>query len=201
MEGELIMSTAGQHGVTKNTPKNIPFGSGTIHKGLKYTEGSGWNFAETLCGATNGGSKIAIVPEYYDVPLDGVGVLVKGLKKKIGEKGTMDVNFAELTPEIIKAAAHAMEGVSEDELYTLLESKSDIEEGDYWENIAFVGETLDGRKIIAIMDNSFCTSGFNHEGKSKESATGAYTFECHADLEAIEMNCLPWHIYYPLETA
>lgn len=195
------MQTALNHGVTKGTPENIPFGAGTIHKGLKYTADTGWNFAESLVGATNGGSKLAIVPEFYDVPVDDVTVPVKGLKKKVGEAATMDVNFAELTPDIIKAAAVAMEGVSEDELYTLLESKNDIEEGDYWENIAFVGKTLTGKNIIAIMGNALCTSGFNHEGKSKESAVGAYTFTSHADIEAVALNKLPWKIYYPKATA
>ncbi len=199
MEGELIMATAGQHGVTANTPKNIQFGAGTIHKNLKY-EGSAWNFEASIIGATNGGSKLTITPEYYDVPVDGVGVLMKGMKKKVGETAEMEINLAELSTDIIKAATIGMEGTSADATYTLIEAKADIEEGDYFENIAFVGETLDGRKIICILDNALCTSGFSTEGKSKESSTGAYTFACHAGLDAVNMNSLPWHIYYPLPT-
>ena len=61
---------------------------------------------------------------------------------------------------------------------------------------AFVGKTLEGKNIIAIMDNALCTSGFEQEGKNKEGAVGKYTFECHADLTS-DLDKLPWHIYYP----
>ena len=199
MDGELIMAVAGKHGITADTPKRIPFGAGTIHKGLKYAEGK-WNFEETIVGATNGGSKLAIVPEFYDVPVDGANVLVKNLKKKIGETATMDINLAELTRDIIKTATIGADGTSADATYDLIESKTDITEGDYWENIAFVGETMDGRKIIAILDNVICTSGFNNEGKAKEGSVGAYTFACHADI-ASDLTKRPWKIYYPKDVA
>ena len=52
-------------GVTEKTPDNIPFGAGTIHKGLTFDSAGTkkWNFAESLVGATSGGSKFEIVPE------------------------------------------------------------------------------------------------------------------------------------------
>ena len=185
----------GKNGVTANTPKNILFGAGTIHKGLKY-EGSTWNFAESLVGATSGGSKLSIVPEVYEVPVDGALVSVKGLTVKNGEVGTMEVNFIELTEDIIKAATIGAAGTSEDTNYNVIVSKANIAEGDYWENIAFVGKTLEGKNIIAIMENALCTSGFEQEGKNKEGAVGKYTFKCHADMDA-DLDTLPWKIYYP----
>lgn len=186
----------GQNGVTGNTPKNILFGAGTIHKNLKYTEGTGWNFVETVMGATNGGSKFSIVPEMTTIPVDGALVEVKGLKKKTGETATMEINFAELTEDMILAATIAELGVSEDELYDLIQSKADISEDDYFENISFVGKTLDGRNIIAILENALCTSGFEQEGKNKEGAVGKYTFASHADIKS-DLDKLPWKIYYP----
>lgn len=197
MEGELNMK-AGKNGVTSKTPKNILFGAGTIHKGLKY-EGSAWNFEESIVGATSGGSKLSIVPEITPLEVDGVYVTTKGLQVKTGETATMEVNFIELSTDIIKAsvigatdAEKALDG------YDVLKSKSDIEEGDYWENIAFVGKTLDGRNIIAVLDNALCTSGLELEGKSKEAGVGAFTFQCHADIDAdTDLDTLPWRIYYP----
>ena len=189
----------GRNGITAETPKRILFGAGTIHKGLKYTTNT-WNFAESLVGATNGGSKLSIVPELYDVPLDGANVAVKGLKVKTGETGTMEVNFAELTEDIIKAATLGTAGTSEDNTYNLIESKADIAVGDYWENVAFVGKTLEGKNIIAIMENALITSGLETEGKNKESAVGTYTFTCHAAADADSFDTLPWKIYYPKAT-
>ena len=188
----------GRNGITADTPKRILFGAGTIHKGLKYS--STWNFEESLVGATNGGSKLSIVPELYDVPLDGANVAVKGLKVKTGETATMEVNFAELTEDIIKAATIGKTGTATDTTYNLIESKADIAVGDYWENVAFVGRTLEGKNIIAILENALITSGLEAEGKNKESAVGTYTFTCHAAADADSFDTLPWKIYYPKAT-
>lgn len=194
------MSKEGKTGVSANTPKNIMFGAGTIHKGLKYASNA-WNFDSTIVGATSGGSKLSIVPEITNVDVDGALVKTKGLTVKTGEKATMEINFIELTKDIIKAATIGKDGTSDDAAnYDLIESKANIAAGDYWENIAFVGKTLEGKNIIAIMDNALCTSGFEQEGKNKEGAVGKYTFECHADLTS-DLDTLPWHIYYPKASA
>lgn len=190
------MSKEGKTGVSANTPKNIMFGAGTIHKGLKYTSNA-WNFDDTIVGATSGGSKLSIVPEITNIEVDGALVKAKGLTVKTGETATMEINFIELTKDIIKAATIGADGTSDDTAnYDVIESKANISTGDYWENIAFVGKTLDGKNIIAIMDNALCTSGFEQEGKNKEGAVGKYTFECHAELTS-DLDTLPWHIYYP----
>lgn len=192
---------AGKNGVTADTVKNILFGAGTIHKGLKFTAGTDgkggtWNFTETLVGATSGGSKLSIVPEVYDVPVDGADVLTKGLRVKTGEKATLEVNFIELSTDVITAAAMGVVGASDVTGYDKIESKADIEIGDYWDNIAFVGKMLNNKPVIAILDNALCTTGFEQEGKNKEGAVGKYTFECHADPDT-DMDKLPWRIYYP----
>lgn len=191
------MAIFGKSGVTKKTPGNIVFGAGTIHKGLKYT-GNSWNFAESLVGATNGGSKFTITPEITNIEVDGIGVKSKGMAQKTGETATMEINLAELTKEVIQAATLGQVGTSEDSTYDVIESKTEIAEGDYWENIAFVGKTLGGKYIIAILENALCTSGFEHEGKSKEGSAGKYTFECYAEFgDSTDQDVLPWHIYYP----
>lgn len=191
----------GNNGVTANTVQNIPFGAGTIHKGLKYTAGSNggegtWNFAESLVGATKGGSTLSITPEFYSVTPDGSTVAVKDFKRKVGETATMEVNMLELTADLLKAAVIGKEGTSVDANFELIESKDAIVAGDYWENIAFVGETLDNKNIIVILDNALCTSGLSIEGKNKEEGVGKYTFECHADAST-SLTTLPYRIYYP----
>lgn len=196
----------GKNGVTANTPKNIVFGAGTIHKGLKYTAGvsggaGSWNFAESIIGATSGGSKFTITPEITNIEADGALVKTKGLTIKTGEVANMEINFLELTKDIIKAAVVGADGTSADSGYDLIESKADIAEGDYLENIAFVGKTLGGKNIIVIMDNALCTSGMEMEGKNKEAGIGTYTFECHADVDDNpDLDTLPYHIYYPKTT-
>lgn len=188
-------------GVTAKTPGNIPFGAGTIHKGLTFNaQTKKWNFAESLAGATSGGSKFEIVPDVQQVEVDGALVAIKELDVKQGETATMEVNFVELTPEIIKAAVIGQAANSDIEGYSLITSKSQIEEGDYWDNIAFVGKTLTGKPIIVILENALCTSGLSLEGKNKESAVGKYTFRCSQAIEG-DHTVLPYKIYYPTPTA
>lgn len=181
------MAIAGKHGVTANTPKNIIFGAGTIHKNMTKSENN-WT-GGTIVGATNGGSKLSIVPEFVDVPVDGANVAAKGLKVKTGETATMDVNFAEVTAEIIAAAAAGTNTAG------VITSKAAIADGDYWDNVAFVGETIEGKAIIAVLPNALITSGFELEGKHKEGAVVACTFTCHAELDG-NMDVLPWEIIY-----
>ena len=187
---------AGNNGITSETVKNIQFGAGTIHKGLKYTEGTGWNFEESCVGATKGGSSVKIVPEFYTVQPDGSSLAVKDFKRKTGEKAEMEVNLLELNADMLKASVIGKDGICNIEGMSLIESKDAIASGDYWENIAFVGETLDNKNIIVILPNALCTSGLTIEGKNGEENVGKFTFECHGDASE-SLTTLPYKIYYP----
>lgn len=183
-------------GITENTPKTVMLGAGTIHKGLQFST-SAWNFSESLICATSGGSKLSIVPEFYDVPVDGALVKVKGLTVKVGETATLEINPIELTPEILKMAVIGDVGTSSTATgYSEIKSRAIVNEGDYVENLGYVGKTIEGKPIIIIFDNALCTSGLELEGKNKEAAVPKFTFECFANLTP-EADTLPWHIYYP----
>jgi hypothetical protein len=185
-------------GITADTPKTVMLGAGTIHKGLKFS-GDAWNFEESLICATSGGSKLSIVPEFYDVPVDGALVKVKGLTVKVGETATLEINPIELKPEILKMAVIGDEAASETATgYSEIKSRAIINEGDYVTDLGYVGKTVEGKPIIIVFDNALCTSGLELEGKNKEAAVPKFTFECFADLTP-EADTLPWHIYYPTE--
>lgn len=187
-------------GITANTPKNIMLGAGTIHKGLTFAQDK-WNFEESLICATSGGSKLSIVPEITNIEVDGALVKVKGLTVKTGETATLEINPVELTPEVIKMAVIGTSATSETaQGYDEITSKARIEDGDYIENLGYVGKTLEGKPIIIVFNYAICTSGLELEGKNKEAAAPTFTFECVADLTP-EADTLPWHIYYPTPAA
>lgn len=197
------MSTIGSEfkssGITAATPKTVMLGAGTIHKNLTCADGV-WNFTESLICATSGGSKLSIVPEFYDVPVDGALVKVKGLTVKTGETATLEINPIELKPEILNMAVIGDEKESATATgYQEMTSRAIINEGDYVECLGYVGKTIEGKPIIIIFDYALCTSGLELEGKNKEAAVPKFTFECFADLTP-EADTLPWHIYYPSST-
>ena len=193
-------------GITAKTPKTVMLGAGTIHKGLAFKAGAEgtdgtWNFEDSLICATSGGSKLSIVPEFYDVPVDGALVKVKGLTVKVGETATLEINPIEMKPEILNMAVIGDETESKTATgYMEMTSRAIISEGDYVEKLGYVGKTIEGKPIIIIFDHALCTSGLELEGKNKEAAVPKFTFECFADLTP-EADTLPWHIYYPKETA
>ena len=64
------MSSLVKHGITKDTPSNIPLGAGTWFKGLKFVPETGWT--GTVLGATSGGSSIKITPEINTIKPLGI---------------------------------------------------------------------------------------------------------------------------------
>ena len=187
-------------GITADTPKNIMLGAGTIHKGLSLSADGKWNFEESLIGATSGGSKFSIVPEFMDIEVDGALVKVKGLQQKVGETATMEVNFIEMTPELLKmcVVGDVAESVDYDG-YSEITSRARLNENDYIQNLGYVGKKTDGTPIIILFEQAICTSGLEVEGKNKEAGVFAGTFECVADVSP-EADTLPWRILYPTPT-
>lgn len=99
-----------KHGITAETAGNILLGAGTYFRGLKF-EGNKWS--GTPVGATSGGGKISIKGELLDLALDGALVKFKGQTVKQGGTATAEVNFAEITPDVIKMATLFKDGESD----------------------------------------------------------------------------------------
>lgn len=188
----------GRNGVTGDTSKKILLGAGTIHRGLKYS-GSSWNFEESLFGSTKGGNKLEIKPETVDAEIDGQNVATKFLSAiKVGETATLEVNHAEVDTGLLAKATMGQIIESDVEGYDLVTSKSDADENDYEENIAFVGRTIEGKFIIVILENAVCTEGLELDNKNKDTAVMKLTYQCTADpAQTPELDKLPWKIYYP----
>ena len=188
------MSVMGKHGVSASTPENILLGAGTIHKNLTFADGA---WTGDIIGATSGGNSVEIKGEIKDIELDGALVKVKGLAVMQGGTATMEVNFAELSIDVMKMGMIAEEGESDAEGYTMIQTKANISEGDYVDNFAFVGKTAnDAKDIIVILESALCTSGLKIEGKHKENAIIKLTMEAYAE-NAGNLDRVPVKIYYP----
>ena len=190
------MSVIGKHGVSNTTPENILLGAGTFLKGLKWdTQTKKWT--GTVIGATNGGGKISIAGEVVPIEVDGALVKIKGMAVKQGGSVTAEVNFAELSTDVLKMGTLFESAASDVDGYTMLRDKAEIREDDYVENFGFVGYTLNNAKqIIFIMENALCTSGIELETKHKEQAVVKLTMEAYANNEG-NLDTLPVKIYYP----
>lgn len=184
----------GKHSVTTNTPGNILLGAGTYHKNLTFADGA---WSGTVLGATSGGGKVAIKGEFINLDVDGALVRFKGQTVKQGGSATAEVNFVELSPDILKMGTLFTEGTSDADGFTLLQDKATITDGDYIENFGFVGYMADGlTQIVVIFENALCTSGLEIEAKNKEQSVVKLTLEAVASNTG-NLNTLPVKIYYP----
>lgn len=184
-----------KHGISANTPENIPFGAGTYYKNFSW-DATGKKWTGTCIGATQGGGKLSIAGEYVHIELDGALVKVKGLALKQGGTAKMEVNMAELSADNLKMTTNFKKDTSDVDGYDLYIDKPDLSEDDYVENFAFVGKTAKGKNIIVIFENALCTEAFELEPKPKENAVLKATLEAYAENEG-DLDTLPVKIYYP----
>ena len=132
-----------------------------------------------------------------DIDVDGAKVKVKGLTVKQGGKASMEVNFVELSADVLKLTTLMETGETDAEGFTMLKDKAHITEGDYLEGFGFVGMTADGSKqIVVIFDYAICTNGLELEGKNKEISDIKATLEACAAIDG-DLDSLPVRIYYP----
>lgn len=191
------MAVTGKHGVSTTTPENILLGAGTIHKNLTWDSSSN-SWKGDIIGATSGGNSVEIKGEIVDIELDGALVKVKGLAVMQGGTATMEVNFAELSVDVMKMGMIGEVSESSDATgYSMIQTKANIDEGDYVQNFAFVGKTAnDAKDVVVILENALCTSGLKIEGKNKENSVIALTMEAYAENEG-NLDRVPVKIYYP----
>ena len=198
-----MFSKIAKHGITKNTPSNIPLGAGVWLKNFVYNAETGWS--GTPLGATSGGCSLKITPEILDIEIDGALAPAKGLAVMSGGTGEAEVNFAEVNKDILKMTMLGEEA-EEDSLHCIegfdcIQTKSAITEGDYVENLAFVGYTADkSKQIVAIMENALCTSGLQFDAKNKENTVIKATLKAYGNIDT-DLDKVPIRVYYPKEAA
>lgn len=193
------------HGITENTPKEILLGAGAYYKNLHYNmeaitgenaEPQGW--VGTILGATTGGGKVSITPEFMSIEADGATVKVKGLEKKVGETATMEINLLELKETNLVEALHMIEDTSKIiPGYKIYKSERDIDDKAYFDNVAFVGTLSSGEQVIIIFENAIIEGAMELEPKNKEVSSMKVTAECTASFEQDDLEHLPYYIYYP----
>lgn len=189
-------------GISENTPNNIMFGAGVVYKGCSLADGT--LTLGSVIGATSGGTKVTITPEYKDIEVDGALVKVEGLTVKIGETATLETNLVEVTPDLIAqlvAGTKDAETMTIDEdTYAHIVSSESIPKGAWVDGVAIVSKTIEGKRVIVLFERSLCKSGFTFDSKNKENSVVPATFECYALFNGSHEK-LPYHIIYPSNQA
>lgn len=190
-------SSFGKHGITAETPDNIPFGPGAVYKNLTFDSVSKKWTGDTLC-ATKDGSKFSIKPNITPLEIDGANVAFVGGDIKVGETATLEIRVAEYKNDLL---ANAMIGdVTSDAQaidYEVITTREDIKAGDYLNNLGFVGLTATKTPIVVLFEKALCTSGLESEHKPKAQGGYSLTFEARATDITGNLDKLPVKIYRP----
>ena len=165
-------------GVTQGTFENLQLGEGAFLK-TKY---AGSLSDDMILSATRGGATISITPVYRTRVIDGVPSNTAEAKA-VDSVGVMASFVAlEITPELLKRAL----GVADlDETGKLLSLRHKVETTDF-EDLYWIGEISDGRKVQITFKNAFNDNGLslrtaqNNEGELSMSFSGNYSV---ADLD------------------
>lgn len=185
-------------GYTDKSAKSYILNAAVAYKGVTF---EGGDFSGELIGATAGGVNIAIEQTYRDIEVDGTSHMkVKGNKVLESANATIVAKLKELTAENLRLALNgSMKDAEETEAlagFKVIETKRYVEDADYIENVAFVGQRAeDGKVVVAIIDNALVTTGLTIETEDNNEAVVEVTFEAHADYDQLTADKFPWRIY------
>ena len=190
-------------GITTNTVKNIIFGAGVYAQGLPWgTVPTEEEVKAGLIGATNGGGKVIIKPNVIPLEIDGMLVAVRNMEQKSGEIAEMETNMAEVSTDYLAKAVIGAVSETEDGKFDVIDSKSKIEDGDYYTGFGYIGQMLDGRALMVIFKNARTTEGLEFEAKNGEQVTIPAKVACYSDAaEGDDLEKLPYRIYIEKEGA
>jgi hypothetical protein len=151
----------------------IILGEGKVYK--DYGE-----LTEAVLGAPRGGATFSVDKEIKEIEFDGAYGPVEGLRRKTKCVPSLKVSLLELDDDllvdIVPGASTTPVGT-----YDEVSESLDIAATDYYTNITFVGETLDGDSVVIIIDNALADDKLEMAFKSKDELVIDVTFTGHYD--------------------
>lgn len=185
---------------TEKTSESYVIDTAVIYTDVELVDDE---FRGTLLGATAGGTKISITPEYEDIEVDGTSHMkVKGNKKLVSATATVTANLKELTVEVLRKSLNAKVAEASTQKapkgYKQIEMGRRLTDDLYIKNIAFVGRISGSDKpILFILDNALVISPLELDTADKTEAVAEVEFEAHASIEQLHNDEWPWRILYP----
>jgi hypothetical protein len=148
--------------ITPSVPNktNIVLGDGVLYK--DYAQGT-----QLTIGACRGDSVFNVDRQFREQEYNGSYGPTETLKVKTKVIVTMKIALLELSTTNF---THLFQGFAKTDQTTYYELKEsvDIADGDYWTNMAFVGQRADGKNIIIIMENVLGDGALNMAFKTKD---------------------------------
>jgi hypothetical protein len=169
------------------TPAKIMLGEGIIVYNYGETD-------EAIIGATRGGGQFDRTVTFKDVTFDGAMGPVKGLRRKTQAVARLVGNMLELaTGNLTKyyAGLKTTTGTT----YDTVSANSDLADTDYYKNVAFVGQSKDGKEVVIILKNALGDGNVNLAFKDGDEVVAKTQWTAHYDSTTPTTE--PWEIRWP----
>lgn len=158
------------------TDNDIGLGEGIVYFDLDEV-------TEAVIGACRGGNKIEIDKIIREMPFDGAYGPHKSLRRYERYVPRLIVNLLKIS---YLSLAYAMPvTVTDMGDYHQIDFRLNIEDTDYSNNVAFVGQKLDGKAIIAYFYNALNDGNISFEFKEKDEVTSEMQYTAHYASNAL----------------
>lgn len=171
------MSTGVFTPAVPDSANDIMLGEGAVYKNYGVA-------GEAALGATSGGSKLDIDRKIKEIKYDGAYGKTKGLRRYEELIPKLSVKFLKLTyTNMVEGLPTTVtDGTDKDGTYKEISFDLNIEAADVLDNIAFVGQKLDGEECAIIIENALNIDKISIDFKEKDEVvselvyTGFYSY-------------------------
>lgn len=147
-----------------------------------------------LLGATIGGGSFECTPEMRQIEVDGKRYEFVGSEVIDSWTVQLSATLKEVTPDNLKMAFATGEITKVSGTKTQIKIRTDLQEGDYIDNLIWVGSTSKGALLID-MKNALNTTGVTLTFEDKNEANIPVTFAAHQD-SVEDMEYAPVTLYF-----
>lgn len=195
----MVLKTTG---FTNNSTNHFIVDAGAVYLNVEFDDVTG-EFTGDLLGATSGGNEFVVNQEVREIEVDGLKGRGKGLQAVTFMNPDLTVNLKELSAKnlaTVIAGGHIADGEDEDtnEFYDVLTSKGKIEDSDYIDSVALVGNVTGSNKpIVIVLYNVLSIEGLEMSFEDDNEVVVPVTFGGHYD----ETQEVPYKIYLPKQDA
>lgn len=188
-------------GFTNNSTNHFIVDAGAVYLNVEFDETTG-EFTGDLLGATSGGNEFVVNQEVREIEVDGLKGRGKGLQAVTFMNPDLTVNLKELSAKnlatVIAGGTINADEEETNEFYNVLTSKGKIEDSDYIDSVALVGNVTGSSKpIVIVLYNVLSIEGLEMSFEDDNEVVVPVTFGGHYD----ETQEVPYKIYLPKQDA
>lgn len=184
-------------GFTNNSTNHFIVDAGAVYLNVEFDELTG-EFTGDLLGATSGGNEFVVNQEVREIEVDGLKGRGKGLQAVTFMNPDLTVNLKELSAKNLATVIAGGEIREGNEFYDVLTSKGKIEDSDYIDSVALVGNVTGSDKpIVIVLYNVLSIEGLEMSFEDDNEVVVPVTFGGHYD----ETQEVPYRIFLPKQSA